>query len=202
MEKVKPLKKIRHWGLMALGCVVGILNPMCAENVEASKGLGGPSHIGTFEGSTTFTTSSSNGINPGLYLEVIDEYGNYTEYTSEEGVITLPNTQEGAYITQAKLLGKTKYRDQETGELLDQWEAGRNLKLESVESPGLTTTGKNLFDKENFYDDWKGKNNKNIYKEIVDGEEVLKIHNLYGAWPDKNGFKIFVKKRCSTNINV
>ncbi len=144
MEKVKPLKKIRHWGLMVLGCVIGILNPMGSENIEASKGLGGPSHIGTFEGSTTFTTSSSNGINPGLYLEVIDEYGNYTEYTSEEGVITLPNTQEGAYITQAKLLGKTKYRDQETGELLDQWEAGRNLKLESVEGPGLKTTGKNL----------------------------------------------------------
>lgn len=146
MEKVKLLKKIRHWGLMVLGCVIGILNPMGSENIEASKGLGGPSHIGTFEGSTTFTTSSSNGINPGLYLEVIDEYGNYTEYASEEGVITLPNTQEGAYITQAKLLGKTKYRDQDTGELLDQWEAGRNLKLESVEGPGLKTTGKNLFD--------------------------------------------------------
>ena len=134
-----------YWGMAFVGSLLGVLssNPL---ETEASNMLGGPSHLGTFEGSTTFTTSSSNGINPGLYLEVMDEYGNYHEYTSEEGVITVPHTQEGAYVTQAKLLGKTKYRDQDTGELLDQWEAGRNLTLESVQMPVLCTTGKNLFD--------------------------------------------------------
>ena len=134
---------MRKWSFLTLGCLLGVLNPLTREPVEATS-LGGPSHIGTFEGGTTFTTSSSNGINPGLYLEVMDEYGNYHEYTSEDGVITIPDTQEGAYVTQAKLLGKTKYRDQDTGELLDQWEDGRNLTLESVQMPVLTTTGKNL----------------------------------------------------------
>ena len=135
---------MRKWSFLTLGCLLGVLNPLTREPVEATS-LGGPSHIGTFEGGTTFTTSSSNGINPGLYLEVMDEYGNYHEYTSEDGVITIPDTQEGAYVTQAKLLGKTKYRDQDTGELLDQWEDGRNLTLESVQMPVLTTQGKNFF---------------------------------------------------------
>ena len=141
---MKQGKKVKfYWGMAFVGSLLGVLssNPL---ETEASNMLGGPSHLGTFEGSTTFTTSSSNGINPGLYLEVMDEYGNYHEYTSEEGVITVPHTQEGAYVTQAKLLGKTKYRDQDTGELLDQWEDGRKLILESVENPGLETVGKNL----------------------------------------------------------
>ena len=147
--KAQPrFKNMRRWGLLVVGSLLGLLNPSQSEPVEGAS-LGGPSHIGTFEGSTTFTTGSSNGINPGLYLEVMDKYGNYTEYTSEDGVITLPDTQEGAYVTQAKLLGKTKYRDQDTGELLDQWEAGRKLTLESVQMPVLTTTGKNLFDEIN-----------------------------------------------------
>ena len=145
MKKQKRNSKMKQWLALTGCCLIGVLHPGAIESVEASM-LGGPSHIGTFEGSTTFTTTSSNGINPGLYLEVLDEYGNYTEYTSEDGVITVPNTREGAYVTQAKLLGKTKYRDQDTGELLDQWEAGRNLTLESVEGPELTTVGKNLFD--------------------------------------------------------
>lgn len=143
MKKQKRNSKIRQWLVLTGCCLIGVVYPGGTDPVEASM-LGGPSHIGTFEGSTTFTTSSSNGINPGLYLEVMDEYGNYTEYTSEEGVITIPGTQEGAYVTQAKFLGKTKYVDQDTGEVLDEWEAGRSLTLESVEGPSLTITGKNL----------------------------------------------------------
>ena len=149
--KQKTFKRLKQWGVWVVGCLIGVLNPLMTEATDSSNTmLGGPSHIGTFEGGTTFTTSSSNGISPGLYLEVMDESGNYTEYTSEEGVITLPDTQEGAYVTQAKLLGKTKYIDQDTGEILDQWEAGRNLKLESVKRPVLTTTGKNLMKNNDF----------------------------------------------------
>lgn len=147
MKALNPhYKHMKRWVLTMLGCTICFIHAAKTNVAEAAEGLGGPPHIGTFEGSTTFTTSSSNGINPGLYLEVMDSEGNYTEYTSEDGVITVPNTREGAYVTQAKLLGKTKYKDQQTGELLDNWEDGRDLKLESVESPGLTTTGKNLFD--------------------------------------------------------
>ena len=143
-NKNRPLKKITFFGLTIIGCLVGICSPSQTETTEAIRTMG--SYVGTFEGSTTFATSSSNGINPGLLIEVIDDEGNLTQYESEEGVITIPNTKEGAYVTQAKFLGKTKYRDQDTGELLETWEEGRNLRLESVENPVLTTTGKNLFD--------------------------------------------------------
>lgn len=128
-----------------MGSLVGVLNPTQSELVEGA-GLGGPTHIGTFEGSTTFTTSSGNGVNPGLFIEVMDDYGNLMQYESEEGVVTVPNTKEGAYITQAKLLGKTKYRDIDTNEILDTWEPNRNLELTSVEKPELKMVGKNLFD--------------------------------------------------------
>ena len=165
-----------YWGMAFVGSLLGVLssNPL---EIEAANGLGGPSHIGTFEGSTTFMTSSSNGINPGLYLEVMDEYGNYHEYTSEDGVITIPNTQEGAYVTQAKLLGKTKYVDQDTGELLDQWEEGRNLKLESVEKPALTTIGKNVWDTDEMnvsYDSG--------LKNIEFSNTSIKLTNNYQGW--------------------
>lgn len=137
---------MKNWTLAMVSGIIGLVATTQTTSVEAAEGLGGPPHIGTFEGSTTFMTTSRNGINPGLYLEVMDAEGNYTEYTSEDGTITIQGTKEGAYITQAKLLGKTKYVDQTTGEILDTWEEGRDLKLESVEEPGLTTVGKNLFD--------------------------------------------------------
>lgn len=136
------MKGMKTWGMGVIASVICLaFHPTDA---EAGTLTAGKSHIGTFEGSTTFTTSSSNGIHPGLFLEVRDADGDLKQYTSEDGVITVPNTKEGAYVTKAKLLGKTKYRDQDTGELLDEWEAGRNLKLESVENPALKTTGKNL----------------------------------------------------------
>lgn len=77
---------------------------------------------------------------------------------------------------------------------MENWDIPYFEGMQSVRMPVLTTTGKNLFDKEAFYNDWKGKQAKYIYKETVDGEDVLKIHNLNLLNADKNGFKIFVKK--------
>lgn len=141
---MKDLKNIKRWAIAVMGCSICFIHTSKTNVIEAAEGLGGPPHIGTFEGSTTFTTTSSNGINPGLYLEVMDDEGNYAEYMSEDGVITIQETKEGAYVTQAKLLGKTKYMDQQTGKVLDEWEEGRDLTLVSSENPGLKTIGKNL----------------------------------------------------------
>ncbi len=143
------MKRLKLW---SVGMTVSLVCLLTSSRVsEAGTLTAGKSHIGTFEGSTTFTTSSSNGINPGLFIEVRDADGNLKQYTSEDGVITVENTKEGAYVTQAKLLGKTKYRDQVTGDLLDSWEDGRNLTLESVQMPVLKTTGKNLLE----YIEWE-----------------------------------------------
>lgn len=66
--------------------------------------------------------------------------------------------------------------------------------MQSVKTPVLTTTGKNLFDKEAFYNDWKSKEESYVYKEIVDNEEVLKINNFFHLYADEKGFRINVKK--------
>lgn len=126
------MKRFKLW---EVGATVSLL---CLLTTSLVSKAGTLTHLGTFEGSTTFTTSSSNGINPGLFIEVRDVDGDLKQYTSEEGVITVENTKEGAYVTQAKLLGKTKYVDQTTDEVLDEWESGRDLELVSVENPVLT----------------------------------------------------------------
>ena len=64
----------------------------------------------------------------------------------------------------AILKGSTKYRDIDTGEFLETFEEGRNLELVSVETPVLTTVGKNLFT-ESLLD--------NPSKKIIDGEEYF-----------------------------
>ena len=138
------MKYLKWLGVGTIVSSLCLLLSSIDSEAGVSVNTAGKTHIGTFEGSTTFTTSSSNGINPGLFIEVRDADGNFKQYTSEDGVITVPNTKEGAYVTQAKFLGKTKYVDQDTGEVLDEWEEGRNLKLESVKMPVLTTNGSNL----------------------------------------------------------
>lgn len=57
------------------------------------------------------------------------------------------NVMDG-HVKSAILKGSTKYRDIDTGEVLDAFEDGRNLELVSVKVPVLTTVGKNLFDGE------------------------------------------------------
>ena len=132
--------KIKFLGVLGISCFCYLAFISPHESIEAAKSTA--THIGTFEGVTMFTTSSRNGINPGLFIEVMDEDGNLMQYESEEGVITIPNTKEGAYVTQAKLLGKTKYVDEDTGEILEEWEEGRNLRLESSENPVLKAKNK------------------------------------------------------------
>lgn len=64
-----------------------------------------------------------------------------------DGVDYSANVMDG-HAKSAILKGSTKYRDIDTGEVLDAFEDGRNLELVSVKVPVLTTTGKNLFDAE------------------------------------------------------
>lgn len=71
--------------------------------------------------------------------EVIQNY-TYVKYVGT--IITATNTLEKP-IKSAILKGSTKYRDIDTGEVLDAFEDGRNLELVSVKMPVLTTTGKN-----------------------------------------------------------
>ena len=81
------------------------------------------------------------------WLAHIDEFGLTPEYTvSYTGQsIYAPNTLERP-VKSAILKGSTKYRDIDTGDILDTFDETKNLELVSVKVPVLTTTGKNLFD--------------------------------------------------------
>ena len=84
------------------------------------------------------------------WLAHIDEFGLTPEYTvSYTGqYIYAPNTKEKP-VKRAILKGSTKYRDIDTGEVLDAFEDGRNLELVSVKMPVLKNTGKNTFNIKN-----------------------------------------------------
>lgn len=65
--------------------------------------------------------------------------------SDDSGVDLHENVLDGAFES-CVLKGKTKYRDIDTGEILEDFEEGRNLELITVRMPILTTTGKNLYD--------------------------------------------------------
>ena len=69
----------------------------------------------------------------------------YVLYEFYQATQTLYNTQEKP-VKSAILKGNTKYRDIDTGDILDTFDETKNLELVSVKVPALTTTGKNLFD--------------------------------------------------------
>ena len=75
------------------------------------------------------------------WLAHIDEFGlnpSYTVgYTGQS--FYAPNTLERP-VKSAILSGSTKYRDIDTGEILETFEEGRNLELVSVKMPVLTTS--------------------------------------------------------------
>ena len=63
--------------------------------------------------------------------------------SDDSGVDLHENVLDGAFES-CVLKGKTKYRDIDTGEILEDFEEGRNLELITVRMPILTTVGKNL----------------------------------------------------------
>lgn len=64
--------------------------------------------------------------------------------SGDNGANLHENVLDGAYES-CVLKGKTKYIDNDTQEILDTFQDGRNLSLIDVKSPILTTTGKNLY---------------------------------------------------------
>ena len=67
--------------------------------------------------------------------------------SDDNGANLHENVLDGAYES-CVLKGKTKYIDNDTQEILDTFQDGRNLSLIDVKSPILTNCGKNLFDGE------------------------------------------------------
>lgn len=67
--------------------------------------------------------------------------------TDDSGANLHENVLDGAFES-CVLKGHTKYRDIDTGEILENFEESRNLELITVRMPILTTMGENLIDSE------------------------------------------------------
>lgn len=85
----------------------------------------------------------------------VDEYS--AEITTSQSMSKIGSDDSGANLHEnvldgafesCVLKGHTKYRDIDTGEILEDFEEGRNLELIMVRMPILHTVGKNLFDGE------------------------------------------------------
>ena len=68
----------------------------------------------------------------------------YVLYEFYQATQTLYNTQEKP-VKSAILKGSTKYRDIDTGDILDTFDETKNIELVSVKMPVLEIIGKNLF---------------------------------------------------------
>lgn len=91
----------------------------------------------------------------------VDEYS--AEITTSQAMSKIGSDDSGANLHEnvldgafesCVLKGKTKYRDIDTGEILEDFEEGRNLELITVRMPILTTTGKNLIPQDYQQGNW------------------------------------------------
>lgn len=104
------------------------------------------------------------------------EIQNYTYVKYNGNIVTATNTLNKP-IKNAILKGDTKYRDVDTGEILDSFDGTKNLELVSVKMPVLQTLGSNIFggETERGYIDPSTGQNSNAWNDLrsVDYIEVI-----------------------------
>ena len=181
----KALTLVKGWALI-LTINVCFITHSSSLVAHASQIQVDASHIGTFEGTTTFTTISENDAMPSLFIEVKDQKGELTQSYSEEGIITIPNTNEGTYITQAKMFGRTLFQDVHTRELLTEREVGRTLELVSPQNPRLTIIKNNLI----VLDDWVKTGNDSDKEQVVTLSKLETSTNSFEAISNGTGYGI------------
>ena len=95
------------------------------------------------------------------------------------GSLIVQNTIE-APVKSAILKGNTKYRDIDTGDILNAFDETKNLELVSVKMPVLTTTGKNLYNKSPF----KGYVDSSNGKFVMNNSTTRKISDYVEVKPN------------------
>lgn len=107
--------------------------------------------------------------------------------SDDSGANLHENVLDGAFES-CVLKGHTKYRDIDTGEILENFEESRNLELITVRMPILHTVGKNLFNPTkmiigdgNLYGYYKFKDNENINYtlSISDKDTSVDVSGIY-----------------------
>lgn len=104
MKKENKLNRWLRWGgslTLATLCLVNHPNETMVQANDSRS-----SHIGTFEGETTFSLSSETGILPSIEIETKDVYGNMDYYQSDGGNLVIPNTENRTMIKSVILKGQ------------------------------------------------------------------------------------------------
>ena len=142
----EPLSRVEKYLMAILGGydVDSLPNPLSRVEVLLYKLAIGDDNLDDFK---SFLSEHEE-----LLAEIIRNGGvggnidiEYVLCTLSTGFNTLYNTAEKP-VKSAILKGNTKYRDIDTGDILDTFDETKNLELVSVKVPVLTTTGKNLAD--------------------------------------------------------
>ena len=96
--------------------------------------------------------------------------------SDDSGVDLHENVLDGAFES-CVLKGQTKYRDIDTGEILETFEEGRNLELITVRMPILKTTGKNLLDTESLVEGsyWTATGHATKYEKAMLSEQYIRV---------------------------
>lgn len=101
----------------------------------------------------------------------VDEYS--AEITTSQSMSEIGSDDNGANLHEnvldgafesCELKGQTKYRDIDTGEILETFEEGRNLELITVRMPILHTVGKNLYNPKTAYVGSRA--NQDVYNKV------------------------------------
>ena len=104
MEKKNKLKRWSRRGVLLALATFYLVNHPNETIIQANDSRS--SHIGTFEGETTFSLSSETGILPSIEIETKDVYGNTYQYQSEGGSLVIPSTKNRTMIKSVILKGQ------------------------------------------------------------------------------------------------
>ena len=129
---------------------------------------------------------------------------NYIETPlTDENVVKLEYSKEGV-VKIPSIKGKTILVDSEGNETDTPGEGCRLVSVGEEEDNKLIILSKNrnIFNSEEFYNDWKSKESNYIYKEKVDGEDVFKIMDGSSLWDKDRGYKVRVEKGKSYKLSM
>lgn len=121
----------------------------------------------------------------------VDEYS--AEITTSQSMSKIGSDDSGANLHEnvldgafesCVLKGHTKYRDIDTGEILENFEESRNLELITVRMPILHTVGSNLLNKSNiergYIIESTGQNNLDGYQEFCRTIDFINVNGFIG----------------------
>ena len=104
-KKQNKIRSFFYWGLTM--SLVSLYLVSSADEMIIQANESRSSHMGLFDGETTFSLSSDTGILPTLEIETKDVYGNVETYESDIDEMVVSKTEGGRTLKSVVLRGST-----------------------------------------------------------------------------------------------